>query len=342
MLTLIRNKYKIWKEIKINERGMKMRKQRINASLEAVYAHDVLQKRNNGITLIALVITIIVLLILAGVSIAMLTGENGILNQANKAKEDTRTAEIEERGRLSKNEDYITEALISWDNVPSEVWSVTSEGVLTVVNKELLNKYSNIKIPSEVNGIKITAIGERAVQSNSTIKNIIIPEEVTELKSMSFNSCTNLEYVSFPQSLVEIGSFAFQNCPKLKQVKIPNNVTTIGENAFSDCINLKNVHIGNNVQNISAQAFSYCKSLEEIIIPSGVESFGWGSFRNCTNLRNVYIKSTKLTSASNFGGDVFKGMPSGSTIYVKNLSVTSALEGQYNSENTTISTNYNW
>ena len=37
---------------------------------------------NNGITLIALIITIIVLLILAGVSIAMLTGDNGILTQA--------------------------------------------------------------------------------------------------------------------------------------------------------------------------------------------------------------------------------------------------------------------
>lgn len=42
--------------------------------------------KNKGITLIALVITVIVLLILAGVSIAMLTGENGILNQANNAK----------------------------------------------------------------------------------------------------------------------------------------------------------------------------------------------------------------------------------------------------------------
>lgn len=38
-------------------------------------------KSNKGITIIALVITIIVLLILAGVSISMLTGENGILNQ---------------------------------------------------------------------------------------------------------------------------------------------------------------------------------------------------------------------------------------------------------------------
>ena len=43
-------------------------------------------KNNKGITLIALVVTIIVLLILAAVSIAMLTGENGILTNATKSK----------------------------------------------------------------------------------------------------------------------------------------------------------------------------------------------------------------------------------------------------------------
>ena len=46
-----------------------------------------------GITLIALIITILVLLILAGVSIAMLTGENGILNKANQAKLSTEIAD---------------------------------------------------------------------------------------------------------------------------------------------------------------------------------------------------------------------------------------------------------
>ena len=50
------------------------------------------KKKQKGITLIALVITIIVLLILAGVSISMLTGENGILNQASKAAEMTEIA----------------------------------------------------------------------------------------------------------------------------------------------------------------------------------------------------------------------------------------------------------
>jgi len=63
-------------------------------------------KNNKGITLIALVITIIVLLILAGVSIAMLTGENGILNQATSAKYDTAKAEIVERVNMELNAQY--------------------------------------------------------------------------------------------------------------------------------------------------------------------------------------------------------------------------------------------
>lgn len=54
-------------------------------------------KENKGITLIALVITIIVLLILAGVSIATLTGNNGILTQTQKAKEEYNQATIKEK-----------------------------------------------------------------------------------------------------------------------------------------------------------------------------------------------------------------------------------------------------
>ena len=60
-------------------------------------------KSTKGITLIALVITIIVLLILAGVSIAMLTGENGILTQAQNAKKETSIAEEKELIALAYN-----------------------------------------------------------------------------------------------------------------------------------------------------------------------------------------------------------------------------------------------
>ena len=58
-------------------------------------------RNQRGITLIALVITIIVLLILAGVSIAMLTGDNGILTKATQSSEDTQKAEISEKVNMA-------------------------------------------------------------------------------------------------------------------------------------------------------------------------------------------------------------------------------------------------
>ena len=58
-------------------------------------------KEKKGITLIALVITIIVLLILAGVSIAMLTGQNGILTQAQNAKTTNESKSAEEKVKLA-------------------------------------------------------------------------------------------------------------------------------------------------------------------------------------------------------------------------------------------------
>ena len=57
-------------------------------------------KTKKGITLIALVVTIIVLLILAGVSIAVLTGENGILNRATEAKKTNEEKQAEEELKL--------------------------------------------------------------------------------------------------------------------------------------------------------------------------------------------------------------------------------------------------
>ncbi len=61
-------------------------------------------RNQRGITLIALVITIIVLLILAGVSIAMLTGENGILTRASQSADETAISAAKEAVALAINE----------------------------------------------------------------------------------------------------------------------------------------------------------------------------------------------------------------------------------------------
>ena len=63
-------------------------------------------RNQRGITLIALVITIIVLLILAGVSIAMLTGENGILTRSTQAVAENNIAEDKEAATLDLSAAY--------------------------------------------------------------------------------------------------------------------------------------------------------------------------------------------------------------------------------------------
>ncbi len=83
------------KESKEEQKGKNERRE------EKEMKNSIKSKRQKGITLIALVITIIVLLILAAVSIATLTGENGILSKANTAGERTKDAEEDERVKLA-------------------------------------------------------------------------------------------------------------------------------------------------------------------------------------------------------------------------------------------------
>ena len=78
------------------------------------------EKNNKGITLIALVITIIVLLILATVSIATLTGENGVLTKANNAQKEADIAETKEQIKIElmgiyddQNTDYTNQDVVN-------------------------------------------------------------------------------------------------------------------------------------------------------------------------------------------------------------------------------------
>ena len=65
------------------------------------------KKKNKGITLIALVITIIVLLILAGVTIASLSGDNGIVTRAVEAKENMKKANEKEQVSIAYSSELI-------------------------------------------------------------------------------------------------------------------------------------------------------------------------------------------------------------------------------------------
>lgn len=90
-------------------------------------------KQKNGITLIALVVTIIVLLILAVISIGAITGDNGIINQAHNAKEDTERSSWEEQ---------IDVAIIDAEskNIAPDIDDVIGE----LINKDVIDKEEQV------------------------------------------------------------------------------------------------------------------------------------------------------------------------------------------------------
>ena len=96
-------------------------------------------KRNKGITLIALVITIIVLLILAGVSIATLVGENGILTRASEASRETEIASVKEQAQLDIS-NWIAEELENGRKGIINDWK-DIKSILDTANSDTANRY---------------------------------------------------------------------------------------------------------------------------------------------------------------------------------------------------------
>ena len=113
-------------------------------------------RKRKGITLIALVVTVIVLLVLAGVSISMLTGQNGILTRVAESKVKTEKAEKQENARMQGYEDTVreyTDGLPKTDYtkpyLPSDEFS-KKEGDLStglVIQDSKGNEYVWVEVP---------------------------------------------------------------------------------------------------------------------------------------------------------------------------------------------------
>ena len=95
-------------------------------------------KESKGITLIALVITIIVLLILAGVTIATLTGDNGILGKANEAKTKSDIVEVKEQAQLDIS-NWMAERIRNGEDTVLD--DATVKNIIESANQNNTNKY---------------------------------------------------------------------------------------------------------------------------------------------------------------------------------------------------------
>ena len=131
-------------------------------------------KTSNGITLIALVITIIVLLILAGVTIATLTGDNGILTQAGKAKDKTTEAESIERVQVEVAGSYGIDGTIDKEQLNKNLKNING----LIYNEKPLsdsNKIANLPATVTLNGYYIV------INANGGVEKI--PEIIAKIRA---------------------------------------------------------------------------------------------------------------------------------------------------------------
>lgn len=139
-------------------------------------------KNNKGITLIALVVTIIVLLILAGVSIAMLTGQNGILNRASKSSMANTIGEAKDAVALEVSNavsDYYSVKYTSANDVTdlnktdveNETGNATAALATIIKNrvKALDNSYPDVTIDATDSEISITSKKDAGVKSTAEL-----------------------------------------------------------------------------------------------------------------------------------------------------------------------------
>jgi len=211
------------------------------------------------------------------------------------------------------------------------------DGSKSVVITEYVGTKSEVRIPTKIQGLPVTAIGDNAF-GNKNLTSVTIPTSVISIGTLAFAYCTSLSSISIPASITSIGLGAFGGCSNITSITIPDSVASIGGEAFDGTAWLNNqpdglVYAGkvlykykgtmpantviNNIRAdtvaIAGSAFFGCSSsLTSITIPAGVTSIGDEAFYGCDSLTSVTIPAG-VTSIGNF---VFEGCSSLTSITI--------------------------
>ena len=259
-------------------------------------------KRNErGITLIALVVTIVVLLILAGVSISMLTGENGIITQAQEAKEQTSYEGAREKLNLILT-DLQTEKIPKGESL---ILGDKLAGEIAAYDEVTSARFTGSLIEVVIDGYTFEVNADLGVEK---------PIEKVEPDNLD-----DWEYVVEDDGTATLTSYKGKDTT----VVIPNYiegywVKTIGTNSKGtsyssiwaadiceyitgydswDCSvqkTIKEIIISDGIEKIEADAFAYTENLEKVELPRTIKEIGDYAFAYLMSNTTAQEEDNKL------------------------------------------------
>jgi surface antigen bspA-like len=284
------------------------------------------QTKENGITLVALVVTIVVLIILAGVSINLVIGSNGIMSKAKQSKIRTSLASYKEQlgifiaDKKIENTEFYEESLTAGKTsvayntktnndektIKDIIKNITDEDlekieiikgklIVNTKDKNVIEAAKNVGVePNPYNiengELKSDSGNLLLVDENGTLR---LPDSVTKISSGAFSNVEGLRTIIIPGTVKEIGINAFANNQTLENVIMEDGVETIGGWAFQECKNLAEVELPDTITTIAAGAFYTCQKLEYIEIPVNIETIE--SYAFCTTgLTNIKFRGNNI------------------------------------------------
>lgn len=146
----------------------------------------------------------------------------------------------------------------------------------------------------------VTKMRANAMLSPLTLKELCLPDSLSEIEMATFETCTNLEKVVLPKGLKKIPEKAFCNTA-LKRIKIPASVEELGVSCFKGCEQLWKAvfETPSSLKVIGSYAFLGC-NLQSIVIPTSVERIDEYVFYQCESLVKAKIPSKTLVKKGAF------------------------------------------
>lgn len=194
--------------------------------------------------------------------------------------------------------------------------------------------YNSVNLEKLILGDTLKYIGPNSFYLCTSLKEIIIPDSVTEISDKAFEECHSNSKIVLGENLQKIGTRVFCSNYNVENIKLPNSLTNLNDYDFYYCYSLKNITFNSIIDTIPSYSFYANKSLRNLSIPTTVSKIGSCCFYYCgienitipTSVKNIearafydcsYLKSISIpTSISSFPDNTFNNCKCLSELYL--------------------------